>query len=93
MFYFVVMVRVPDNRLTGLALAVLEDIAAPGRDTPAPQNHAAALALAYLATKAGDRQLFDQFWRYMVVSDKIQRTQNLSRLLNGIYLELGSRRT
>lgn len=77
-----------------MALDALEQVAANSDTSKVPRSRSIAVCLAFLATRRKlDRWPFDQFWQFLDVDDKIIRTANLTRCLNGIYFQLGVKRT
>ena len=85
------MPRVEEEKLIGMALAVLEEAAARARFGPQKKTRAIALALAFLARrKPGiDRYAFDTFWRNLDAQELRGRTQMLAHSLEWIFGHLG----
>ena len=87
--------RLDPARLTEMALAALEEIAARCHLAPQPRSRSLALVLAYLASRrreAASRAAFDQFWRAIAKSETNTRWQSANGALNGIYLAVGEKR-
>jgi hypothetical protein len=92
------MMRLSRDHLTFKALVTLDDAAE--CTGPAPKSFGLRFALAYLyATTAGERWLFDDFWKratgptgadYMPA---LARRQSLTACLNGICRAAGMERT
>ena len=85
------MPRVEDEKLIGMALAVLEEAAARARFGPQKRTRAIALALAYLASRRPgvDRYAFDTFWRNLDAQELRGRVQMLAHSLEWIFGDLG----
>jgi hypothetical protein len=90
--------RFSREHLTFKALVVLDE-AAESRKT-VPRSFALRFALAYLyATTAGERWLFDDFWRVATgptgdhYLSRLSRQQTLTACLNGICRAAGTERT
>lgn len=102
------MGRVDEQRLKGMALAALEEVAARCRHAPQPKTRAVALALAYLAWRSTDPEHrhvakmdaragtpgnpFALFWVAMAHARPNDRGALIEAALNGIYLAVGIRR-
>ncbi len=88
--------RLDDDRLIGMALAALEEVAARCRHAPQPKTRSLALVLAYLASrriKQSDRFAFDHYWRSISEPYGITRSANVNSAINGIYIAVGARRS
>ena len=88
--------RLNDDRLTGMALAALEEVAARCRHAPQQRTRSLALVLAYLATRQHDqagREPFDVYWRSIATPYGITRCATVNSAINAIYLAVGWRRT
>ena len=84
--------RLDDDRLRGMALAALEELAARCRHAPQRKTRSLALVLAYLASRKrtqADRYAFDQFWRSVATAYSVSRSANINAAINGIYLAVG----
>jgi len=85
---------VSEEKLIAMALDALEQAAANSDTRKVQRSRSIAVCLAFLATRRKfDRWPFDQFWQFLDVDDNIIRTANLTRCLNGIYFQLGIKRT
>jgi len=89
------MKRVAWERLDGMALNALEEVTAGAQESPIRRTWALRLALAYLASRAGERPdfvrwPFDSFWNALNSTDKIGRSQSMNASLNGIYIAIGA---
>jgi hypothetical protein len=90
--------RLSRDHLAFKALVTLDDAAECAR--PAPKSFGLRFALAYLyATTAGERWLFDEFWRHATApvgsdyNSAFARRQSLTACLNGICRAAGMERT
>ena len=87
------MMRLTDERLTEMALAALEEVAALCHDRPVPRSKALALVLAYLASRGRPaRSPYDSFWRAVDHPRPQDRWSSVNASLNGIYLAVGVKR-
>ena len=87
--------QLDEERLTGMALSALEEVAARCRHAPQRKTRSLALVLAYLASRKlpqSERYAFDQFWRSVATHYSITRNAMVNAAINGIYLALGIHR-
>lgn len=87
--------RLDSDRLTAMALAALEEVAARCRHAPQSRTRSLALVLAFLASRARDdaaRHSFDLFWRSVATAYGITRCATVNSAINGIYLAVGLQR-
>ena len=87
--------RLDNDRLIGMALAAIEDVAARCRHAPQPRTRSLAMVLAYLASRRIDhanREPFDVYWRALTTAYSVTRAAMVNSAVNGIYLALGLRR-
>jgi hypothetical protein len=85
--------RLTEDRLTDMALAALEEVAALCHHRPVPRSKALALVLAYLASRQPcDRHFFDAFWRATIAERPRDRSAIVNANLNGIYRQVGRKR-
>ncbi|WP_417612098.1 hypothetical protein [Parasphingorhabdus sp.] len=85
---------VAEERLVGMAFDALEQVLALSTEERVCRTRSIAVCLAYLASRnASERWPFDEFWKWLECEDKYTRSGNLNRCLNGIYAQLGIRRT
>ena len=87
--------RLDDERLVGMALSALEEVAAHCRHAPQRKTRSLALVLAYLASRKvpqAERHAFDQFWRSVATHYGVRRNAMVNAAINGIYLAVGIRR-
>lgn len=88
------MTFISDDRLVAMALDALEQILALSAVDCVSRTRSIAVCLAYLASRnASERWPFDEFWKWLDCEDKHVRSGNLNRCLNGIYLQVGVKRT
>ena len=88
------MTYVSEDRLVTMALDALEQILALSAEDCVSRTRSIAVVLAYLASRnASERWPFDEFWKWLDCEDKHVRSGNLNRCLNGIYAQIGVRRT
>lgn len=83
--------RLDSDRLTTMALAALEEVAARCRHAPQYRTRSLALVLAYLASRChdnADRDPFDLYWRSISTSYGITRCAMVNSAINGIYLAI-----
>lgn len=77
-----------------MALDALEQILALSAEDCVRRTRSIGVCLAYLASRnVAERWPFDEFWKWLVCEDKHVRSGNLNRCLNGIYVQLGVKRT
>lgn len=75
-------------------LAALEQILDQSRNGPIEKSKSIAAVLAYLyCLQRCDRWPFDDFWKALDDPDDKIRSADLTRCLNGIYLQVGIDRT
>lgn len=85
--------RPDDSKLTDMALAALEEVAALCRVRAVPRSRALRLVLAYLASRgAGERHPYDLFWRGVEAPRLQERWAYVNSALNGIYRQAGRKR-
>ncbi|MEO6360613.1 MAG: hypothetical protein ABIO43_08580 [Sphingomicrobium sp.] len=83
-----------DDRLIAMALDALEELAKQCDAGPQPKTKMLAAVLAYLHSRAGgERWPFDSFWKTIADPKDIGRTQNVNASMNGIYNQLGRKRS
>jgi hypothetical protein len=88
------MTFVSDERLEAMALDALEQILALSAEDRVRRTRSIAVVLAYLASRnTSERWPFDEFWKWLDCEDKHVRSGNLNRCLNGVYFQIGVRRT
>tara|TARA_R110000787_G_scaffold16887_8_gene53504 strand:- start:9617 stop:9925 length:309 start_codon:yes stop_codon:yes gene_type:complete len=88
------MTLVSEDRLVAMALDALEQILALSAEECVSRTRSIAVCLAYLASRdTSERWPFDEFWKWLDCDDKLVRSGNLNRCLNGIYAQLSVRRT
>lgn len=88
------MTFVSEDRLVTMSLDALEQILCLSDQDSVRRTRSIALVLAYLASRnVAQRWPFDEFWKSLVCEDDKIRSGNLNRCLNGIYLQLGIKRT
>ena len=77
-------------QLQVMALEALEEVVLEARNQPIEKTKAIATCLAYLySLQPCDRWPFYEFWKWLGNPEKIMRSANLSRSLNGICEQLG----
>lgn len=82
-----------DSKLTDMALAALEEVAALCHHRPVDRSRPLAVVLAYLASRGrGDRNAYDMFWRSVAHPRPQDRWGNVNAALNGIYHSAGRKR-
>ena len=82
------------DQLPLLMLDALEQVTLQAREQPIEKTKAIAAVLAYLySLKPCERWPFDDFWRWLDHGDRMTRTANLNRCLNGICVQAGIDRT
>ncbi len=82
--------RPVEEKLQVMALEALEQAIVQARIQPVEKTKAIATCLAYLySIQPCDRWPFYEFWKWLGNPDKIMRSANLSRCLNGICEQLG----
>jgi hypothetical protein len=85
--------RLTEQRLTEMALAALEEVAATCHHRQVPHSRALATVLAYLASRGRDRRApYDAFWRAVDHARPQDRWAGVNASLNGIYLAAGLKR-
>lgn len=83
--------RLDNDRLTAMALATIEEVAAHCKYTPQAKTRALAMVLAYLASRMhsdAGRFPFDSFWKSIDWAEPIGRDTNVQAAVNGIYRAL-----
>ena len=88
------MTFVSDERLVAMALDALEQILALSAEDRVRRTRSIAVCLAYLASRdVSERWPFDEFWEWLDSDDQHARSGNLNRCINGIYMQIGVKRT
>lgn len=89
------LVTVDDSKLTNMALAALEEIAALSRFGPIERSRPLAVVLAYLASRAtaADRRVYDNFWRSITHPRPHDRSAIVQAAMEGIYKNAGIKRS
>lgn len=88
------MTFVSEDRLVAKALDALEQILALSAEVRVQRTRSIAVCPACLASRnVSERWPFDEFWNWLYCEDKHVRSGNLNRCLNGIYLQIGVKRT
>jgi len=86
--------RPNDSKLTNMALAALEELAALSRFGPIERSRPLAVLLAYLASRSdGGRIVYDNFWRSLGIEKPYDRSAGIQSSLEGIYRNAGRKRS
>ena len=75
-----------------MALDALEEVAALCHRQEVRRTRVLAVVLAFLASRGGDRQPFDQFWRGVGIAREQERWAYVNSALNGVYGVVGFQR-
>lgn len=85
--------RPDDSKLTNMALAALEELAALSRYGPIERSRPLAVVLAYLASRSeGGRHVYDNFWKAICHPRPHDRSAIVQSSLTGIYRNAGQER-